>query len=109
MVPILHTHTQSVYIIIHVVWPARCVYPRNLPWSLAVPPETASLDDEDKMSDGDEDDSKDKINSPKFDNRTLKCVNNGRRLRKSVPNAQHFTFVLFATLVTHTKIMNDSQ
>ncbi len=45
-----------------------------------VPPETASLVDEDIISDGDEDNSKDKINSSKFDNRTPKCVNNGKRL-----------------------------
>ncbi len=36
--------------------------------------------DEDIFSDGDEDSSKDKINSSKFDNRTPKCVNNGKRL-----------------------------
>ncbi len=29
-------------------------------------------------------------------------------LNYCVPNAQDFTFALFATLVTHTKIMNDS-
>ncbi len=45
-----------------------------------VPPETASLADEDIFCDGDEDNSKDKINSSKFDNRTPKCVNNGKRL-----------------------------
>ncbi len=45
-----------------------------------VPPETASLDNEDNISDGDEDDSKDKINSSKFDNRTPKYDNNGKRL-----------------------------
>ncbi len=35
-------------------------------------PKTASLDDEDSISDGDEDDGKDNINSSKFDNRTPK-------------------------------------
>ncbi len=45
-----------------------------------LPLDTASLDDEDNISDSDEDDSKDNINSPKFDNRTPKCVNNGKRL-----------------------------
>ncbi len=45
-----------------------------------VPPETASLDDKDNIPDGDEDDSKDKINSPKFDNKTPECVNNGKWL-----------------------------
>ncbi len=35
---------------------------------------------EDIMSDGDKDNSKDKINSPTFGNRTPKCVNNGKRL-----------------------------
>ncbi len=44
------------------------------PWT--VPPETASFDDEDNISDDDDHDSKDKINS-KFDNRSPKCVNNG--------------------------------
>ncbi len=41
---------------------------------------TASLDDEDNISDGDEDDIKDKINSSKFENRTTKSVNHGKRL-----------------------------
>ncbi len=45
-----------------------------------MPPETASLADEDIISDGDEDNSKDKMNSSKFDNRTPKCFNYGKRL-----------------------------
>ncbi len=45
-----------------------------------MPSETASFVDEDNIPDGDEDDSKDKINSPEFDNKTPKCVNNGKRL-----------------------------
>ncbi len=48
-----------------------------------LPPETASLDDEDNISDGYEDDSKDKINYSTFDNRSRKCVNNGKRLCNS--------------------------
>ncbi len=39
-----------------------------------------TLADEDIISDGYEVNSKDKINSSKFDNRTPKCVNNGKRL-----------------------------
>ncbi len=42
-------------------------------------PKAAFLDD-DNISDGDEDDSKDKINSPNFDNRTPKYIKNGKRL-----------------------------
>ncbi len=64
------------------------------------------------MSDGDEDDIKDKINSPKFANRTTKCVNNGKRLyngdakvlRSKCPD---FICALMVTLITFTKIMND--
>ncbi len=41
---------------------------------------TASLADEDIMSDSDENNHKDRINSSTFDNRTPKCVNNGKRL-----------------------------
>ncbi len=45
-----------------------------------VPPETASLDNKDNLSYGDEDDCKDNINSPKLDNRTTKCGYNGKGL-----------------------------
>ncbi len=57
-----------------------CVAQESTMEPCTVPPETASLDDEVNISDGDEDDNKDKINSPTFDNRTPKCVNNGKRL-----------------------------
>ncbi len=72
-----------------------------------MPPETTSLVDNDIMSDGDEDDSKDIINSPKFGIRTTKCVNNSKQLCNGVPNAQDFTCALFNTLVTFTKIIYD--
>ncbi len=57
-----------------------CVPQESTMEPYTVPPETASLGDEDIFSDGDKDNSKDKINSAKFDNRTPKCVNNGKRL-----------------------------
>ncbi len=51
--------------------------------NFTVPLGTASLADEDIISDGDEDNSNDKINSSKFDNRTPKCINNDKRLCNS--------------------------
>ncbi len=57
-----------------------CVPQESTMEPYTVPPETASLADEDIISDGYEDNSKDKINSSKFDNRTPKCVSNGNRL-----------------------------
>ncbi len=79
-----------------------CVPQESTMEPYTVPPETASPADEDIFSDGDEDNSKDKINSSKFDNR---CVNNGKRLCDG--DAQDFTCALFVTLVKFTKIMND--
>ncbi len=77
-----------------------------------MPPETASIADEDIISDCDEDNSKDKINSSKCDNRTPKYVNNGKILCNGDANllcskALDFTCALFVTFVTFTKIKND--
>ncbi len=57
-----------------------CVPQESTKRPCTVSHETASLDDEDNISVGEEDDSKDKINSPKVDKTTLKCVNNGKIL-----------------------------
>ncbi len=79
-----------------------------------VPHKTVFLDDDDNISDGDEDDSKDKINSSKFDNRTPKWLTMVTgyvmvMLNYCRPNTHDFAFALFASLVTQTKIMNNSQ
>ncbi len=49
-----------------------CVYKEPTMEPYTVPYKAASLADKDIMSDGDEDNSKDKINSPKLENRTTK-------------------------------------
>ncbi len=76
-----------------------------------MPSDTISLANEDNISNGDDDDSKVKINFYKCD-RTSKCVNNGKRLcngdaKISGSKCQDFTFAFCVPLVTFTIAMND--
>ncbi len=78
-----------------------------------VPPETAALDDEDNISDGDEDDSKIKLTLLNLTIEHLNVLTMAKDdvvvvLNYCVPNVQDFTFAPFATLVTDTKILNNS-
>ncbi len=89
-----------------------CVPQKSTIKPYTVSPETASLADEDIVSDGDEYNSKDKINSSKFDNRTPNVLTVAKdyvmvMLNYCVPNAQDFTCALFVIFITFTKIMND--
>ncbi len=67
-----------------------CVPQESTMEPYTVSPETTYLADEDITSNDDEDNNKGKINSSKFDNRTPKCVNYGKRLRNG--DAQLFVF-----------------
>ncbi len=89
-----------------------CVPQESTMEPYTVPLETASLADEDIFSDGDEDNSKDKINSSNFLIEHLNVLTMAKdyvmvMLNYCIPNAQDFTCALFVTLVTFTKIMND--
>ncbi len=87
--PILNHSTCSVHSQV-------CVAQESTMEPDTVPPETASLANENIISDGDEDNSKYKINSSKFDNRTPNVLRMAKdyvmvMLNYCVPNALDFT------------------
>ncbi len=108
------TKHKTLLIIVHVVWPARCVYPRNLPWNptqcylrqLLLPmgissPMVMRITARIKLT---------HLNLIIEHLNVLTMANDYVivMLNYCVPNAQDFTSALFVTLVTFTKIMNDS-
>ncbi len=88
-----------------------CVPQESTMEPYTVPPESASLADEDIFSDGDED-NRIKLTHLNLIIEHLNVLTMAKyyvmvMLNYCVPNAQDFTCALFVILVTFTKIMND--